>query len=82
MDPRLLREVADAGNGPFIEAGTDQADMRQLARILSQGLDRATRERADVSTRRPLFQIFVGLALVLLSIECLLYPRGSREHPA
>ncbi|MFM2165291.1 MAG: hypothetical protein RL325_1728 [Planctomycetota bacterium] len=82
MDPRLLREVADAGDGPFVEAGVDQADIRQLARILSQGLERATRERADVSTRLPLFQIFVGLALALLSIECLLYPRAPRERPA
>ena len=79
MNPTLLAEVAKAGNGPFVEAGTDQADMPQLARLLSQGLERTSRERADVSSRQPLFQVFVALALALLAAECLLVPSPRRE---
>ena len=82
MDPTLLKQVADAGQGYFVEAGTGQADMAQLATLLSAGLERETRERADVSTRQPLFQIFVALSLALLVAESLLVPRATalRDH--
>ena len=79
MNPALLRQVADAGGGPFVEAGVDQADMTQLAGVLSRGLERATRERADVSTRQPVFQVFVALALALLAAETLILPRGRKD---
>ena len=81
MDPSLLKQVADAGDGYFVEAGTGQADMAQLATLLSTGLERETRERADVSTRQPLFQIFVALALALLVAESLLVPRATEVKP-
>ncbi|MEY4117492.1 MAG: hypothetical protein RLZZ116_820 [Planctomycetota bacterium] len=77
MDPSLLKQVADAGEGYFVEAGTGQADMAQLATLLSTGLEREKRERADVSTRQPLFQIFVAIALALLIAESLLVPRAT-----
>ena len=77
MDPNLLRQVADAGEGYFVEAGVDQADMAQLAALLSAGLEKQTRERTDVSTKQPLFQVFVGLALALLLAESML-ARGAR----
>ncbi len=81
MDPSLLKQVADAGQGYFVEAGTGQADMAQLATLLSTGLERETRERADVSTRQPLFQIFVAIALALLIAESLLVPRATEVTP-
>lgn len=74
MDATLLKQVADAGNGYFVEAGTDQADMVQLAGLLAEGLEKASRDRADVSARRPLFQVFVALALALLVAESLIGP--------
>lgn len=82
MDPKLLKEVADAGEGYFVEAGVDQADMGQLAALLAAGLEKQTRERTDVSTKQPLFQVFVGLALALLLAESLLAPRrhGVKEE--
>lgn len=79
MDPALLKQVADAGQGYFVDAGTGQADMAQLAGLLSAGLERETRERADVSTRQPLFQVFVAIALALLVAESLLVPRAPKE---
>lgn len=75
MDPTLLKQIADAGEGYFVDAGTGQADMAQLAQLLSAGLTKEARERADVSGRQPLFQVFVALALALLVAESLLLPR-------
>ena len=75
MDPSLLKQVADAGNGYFVEAGVEQADMAQLAGLLSAGLEKQTRQRSAVSTKQPLFQVFVALALALLVTESLLLAR-------
>ena len=80
MDPALLRQVADAGEGYFVEAGTGQADMVQLAALLSTGLEKETRERSDVSTRQPLFQVFVAIALALLVAESLIGPRPPAKE--
>jgi hypothetical protein len=79
MDPKLLKQVADAGEGYFVEAGVAQADMDQLGRLLSGSLEKSTRERSDVSTKQPLFQLFAGAALVLLLAEMLLAPRVRRD---
>lgn len=76
MDPTLLREVAEAGQGFFVEAGTGQAEMREVAGAMVAGLERVGRERVDVSAREPLFQWFAGLALVLLVAEGLVVPGG------
>ena len=79
MNPKLLKQVADAGEGYFVEAGVAQADMDQLGRLLSGSLEKSTRERSDVSTKQPLFQLFAGAALVLLLAEMLLAPRVRRD---
>jgi Ca-activated chloride channel family protein len=79
MDPRLLKEVADAGDGYFVEAGVSQADMEQVARLLSANLEKTTRERSDVSGKQPLFQLFAGLALACLLAETLLAPAVRRR---
>jgi Ca-activated chloride channel family protein len=79
MDPKLLKQVADAGEGYFVEAGVAQADMDQLGRLLSGSLEKSTRERSDVSTKQPLFQLFAGAVLVLLLAEMLLAPRVRRD---
>jgi len=82
MDPTLLKKVADAGQGFFVEAGTGQADMVQLAQLLASGLETSTRERSDVSSKRPLFQLFAAVALLLLVAECLMLPpaRAAKDE--
>ena len=80
MDPRLLAQVADAGQGYFVEAGVSQADMEQVAQLLSANLEKTTRERSDVSSKQPLFQLFAGLALACLLGESLLAPRMRRRN--
>ncbi|MEY2795200.1 MAG: hypothetical protein RIR10_916 [Planctomycetota bacterium] len=75
MDPTLLAEVAKAGDGFFIDAGTGQADMSQAAALLRQGLTTKSRAQATVSTKEPLFQYLAIAALLLLVFECLLPTR-------
>jgi Ca-activated chloride channel family protein len=83
LDPTVLAGVAREGNGAYLEAGTAQADMAQLARILSTGIGARERERADVSTRIPLFPWLAGLAAFLLALEPLVPNRRlSREIAA
>ena len=66
MDPALLSEVAAKGNGFFVDAGTSQVDMRDVAEYLTATIESATRERADVRTREALHQWFSGAALIAL----------------
>ena len=75
MDPTLLTEVAKAGDGFFIEAGTGQADMSQAAALLRQGLQTKSRAQAAVATKEPLFQYLAFAALLLLLVESLLPTR-------
>lgn len=75
MDPKLLTEVAKAGDGFFIEAGTGQADMSQAAALLRQGLQTKSRAQATVATKEPLFQYLAFAALLLLLLEALLPTR-------
>ncbi len=77
MNPTLLKEVADAGNGYFVEAGAAQADMVQLAGLLAMGLERESREPTEVLSKQPLFQLFAALALVLLVAESLVGGRTT-----
>ncbi len=80
MDPTLLAEVAKAGDGFFIDAGTGQADMSQAAALLRQGLTTKSRAQATVSTKEPLFQYLALSALVLLLLESLL-PSRTQTAP-
>jgi len=80
MDPRLLAEVAEAGDGFFVEAGTGQADMREVADLLAAGMERQSRERRDVSIKTPLFQAFAVLALLALVVESLVPIRAARPE--
>ncbi|MCE2884142.1 MAG: VWA domain-containing protein [Planctomycetaceae bacterium] len=79
MDPTLLAEVARAGDGFFIEAGTGQADMAQAAALLRRGLTSKARTQASVTTKEPLFQYLAGAALLLLVLEGLVGSRLERR---
>ncbi len=80
LDPTLLAEVARAGGGAYLEAGTGQADMTGLARILSTGIGTRVRDRADVATRIPLFPWLAALAALALAIEPLVPARDAARN--
>ncbi len=72
MDPSLLKSVAEAGGGFFVEAGTTQADIAATANLLRADLAQRTTEAKEVATKDPKFQWLAGVALLLLLIESLL----------
>ncbi|MSR40838.1 MAG: VWA domain-containing protein [Phycisphaerales bacterium] len=80
MDPETLSNVATAGRGFFVAAGTAQLDMSEFHRKASADLERTTRDGADIAVRDPQFQWLAGLALVLLLAECFVGdPRQSLQ---
>ncbi len=82
MDPTLLAAVAEQGGGFFVEAGTTQADMGDVARALTGMLESSARERGSVAAREPLFQWFAGAALLALFVEAVLRPRDATRAVA
>jgi Ca-activated chloride channel family protein len=77
MNPDTLREVAKAGGGAFIPAGTAQLDMAAVYRDSLAGLDRVDQEASLVKRQTPRFQWFAGAALLLLVLESLITDRRS-----
>ena len=69
MDPETLSNVAAAGEGFFVAAGTAQVDMAEFHRKAIADVERTTRDGADIAVRDPQFQWLAGLALVLLLAE-------------
>jgi Ca-activated chloride channel family protein len=82
MNPDTLREIAQAGGGAFIPAGTAQIDMAGVYRDSLAGLDRVDQEASLVKRQTPRFQWFAAAALVLLVVESLITDRRSRKEVA
>ena len=82
MDPTLLKQIAQSGDGFFVDAGVGQADMAQVAALLRTGLATKAREKADVTTKDPQFQWLALLALAALLLECTLAPRNTSVSPS
>ncbi len=77
MDERVLREVALAGGGAFVPAGTGQVDMaRAYAQTVGE-LERQEFEATTVTRRTPRFQWFAGLAFALLLAESMVPDRRA-----
>jgi Ca-activated chloride channel family protein len=77
MDERTLRDIALAGGGAFVPAGTDQVDMaRAYAQTVGE-LERKEFESNTVTRRTPRFQWFAGLAFLLLVVESLVPDRRA-----
>lgn len=79
MNPTLLREVALAGGGAFIPAGTRQVDM---AAVFEERISPATNRRFETTRIQRYgvqYQWFAGAALLLLLIESAM--RGGKPAP-
>ena len=78
MNPSLLNEIAEAGGGGFVPAGTRLVDLGEFFEDWITEID--VRDRADTVALEstPRFQWFAGLALVLLLAECLVSERRGR----
>ena len=78
MNPSLLQEVAQAGGGEFIPAGTRLVDLGTFFEDWITTIDMKDREDITTLQSTPRFQWFAGLALMLLLLESLISERRSR----
>ena len=72
MNDTGLREVANAGGGAFIPAGTAQLDMAQDYKDSIGNLERAEQDETVVRRQTPRFQWFAAAALLMLLGESLI----------
>lgn len=75
MDPALLEQIAKAGDGAFIRAGTAQADFGEIYEQTVGRLERGEFEGGTVERRTQRYAWFAGIALALLLIESLISDR-------
>lgn len=77
MDPSTLQEVADAGGGIFVPAGTAQIDLGEVLERALGDLERKDFETTTVVLTSPQFQWLAGAALLLLLIDLLIPNRRT-----
>ena len=78
-NPALLAQVAEAGGGRYVPAGTLLVDLGKFFDEWITEID--IRDRADSVALQttPRFQWFAGLALILLLLECMISERRGQE---
>jgi Ca-activated chloride channel family protein len=81
MDPMLLNEVAEAGGGRFVPAGTRLVDLGTFFEEWITEIDMKDRDEIMAMQSIPRFQWFAGLALALLLLESLVSERRGRPAP-
>ncbi|QDU99103.1 VWA domain-containing protein [Lignipirellula cremea] len=72
MNGATLEQVALAADGAYIPAGVKQVDMGQVYHRYVSQVEQRDFETARIHSYLPRFQWFVGLALLLLTIDTLL----------
>jgi len=82
MNPDTMRDIAQAGGGAFVPAGTAQLDMAAMYRDSLGNLDRIDQESSLVKRQTPRFQWFAAAALVLLAVDSLITDRRRTKAGA
>jgi Ca-activated chloride channel family protein len=83
MNPQALRDIAVAGGGAYVPAGTNNIDLGQIYLDKIAPAELREFEAARIERYRPQFQWFAGIGLVLLVIASLMTDRSVRaEQPA
>lgn len=80
MDPLLLTEVATAGGGAFVPAGTSLVDLGEFFDEWIGAIDRRDQASSVTQQKTPRFRWFAVAALVLLVLDTLIAER--RRTPA
>jgi Ca-activated chloride channel family protein len=76
MDPSMLGQIADAGNGEFYTASTSNVGLNKLYNDLNK-LNKSEVETKVYSEYDDQFQYFIAFALILLFIDLLILERKS-----
>jgi len=72
MDPATLQQIALAGGGAFIPAGTTQIDLGQIYQQKIAGTEKREFEASRVQRYKVRYQWFAGLALLLVMVETMI----------
>ena len=82
LQPQLLRDIAEAGDGLYIPAGTSNADLAEIYNeSIAPGVGRDL-GTAQVERHIPRYRWFILPAIVLLLIESFMGQRRSRRMTA
>jgi len=80
MNPDLLQEIALTGQGAYVPAGTQAADLGPVYREKIAPMSTRELESGRVEIRDPQFQWFAGAGLALLLLESWLSDRKSMQN--
>ncbi|MFO0828959.1 MAG: VWA domain-containing protein [Phycisphaerales bacterium] len=82
MNPKLLTEVALAGGGAYIPAGTSQVDMAEVYDATVASVGRREFDTQSATRALPQFQWFAGAALAVLVAASLVRQVGGAPREA
>ena len=82
MDAELLSEVALAGNGAYIPAGTSNLELNEIYQDVIAGGAGRNLEIARIEEHTPRYQWFAALALLLVLIDAFMTDRRSTSGQA
>lgn len=77
MDPKMLNQIAQAGNGEFYRATTSNVGLNKLYSDLNK-LQKSEIETKTYSEYEDQFEYFIALAFILLLIDILLLERKNK----
>lgn len=77
MDPKMLNQIAEAGNGKFYRATTSNVGLNKLYNELNQ-LQKSEIESKTYSEYEDQFEYFIAFAFILLLIDIMLLERKNK----
>jgi Ca-activated chloride channel family protein len=81
LQPEKLQAVAEAGGGAYFSLGNDAASLVEALRNRIDTIEKREYEERVFTDYESYFQLFIGLALLVLLVEFFLSYRTSRLRP-
>jgi hypothetical protein len=80
LEPARLRSIAEATpGGEFLDVGTGTFDLGPIYRAFEGNAPKSYLGEGNVTRYQPLYQVFLGAALLLLSLDLLIGWREGRR---
>ena len=74
-----LRDVAQAGGGNFFTLGNDSGQLAEALKVRIDNIEKQTFEERSFTNYASYFQVFIGLAILLILVEFLLPYRRMKD---